>query len=285
MSDNRRRPRIHRTDDKHDRDLRAYAKEHGIEPWRALEVAIQRLSEPIETGTLQASVDIAEGVQAEQAAEIKKLRAAVTRAENVALAREKQRDDAIADCAAEHATAEALRRDLESAREATRRADAAVSELEQANRDLGLDVAALRKMHEAEKGAHERCAAEVERLTREIAAVHKAMASAGYEHADKPLPERWEAAYWRDKKQIEDLIGKAEDARSAAPRPCACALPAELDQRVRACIAARPNAVPPRDFAFVVKNGCDRIEGSDRYQDKIKAENAAKRAEREAERA
>lgn len=54
------------------------------------------------------------------------------------------------------------------------------------------------------------------------------------------------------------------------------ALPRDLEKRVKACIAARPHARPPRDFAFVVKNGCDRIEASDRYQD---AQKAAKRAE------
>ena len=281
MSDNRRRPRIHRTDDKHDRDLRAYAKEHGIEPWRALEVAIQRLSEPIETGTLQASVDIAEGVQAEQAAEIKKLRAAVTRAENVALAREKQRDDAIADCAAEHATAEALRRDLESAREATRRADAAVSELEQANRDLGLDVAALRKMHEAEKGAHERCAAEVERLTRELALERDAAAHAARlavmreEERDAARSELAEARAALETKGATDRLAERVEtiAADVDRRACACALPDDLAPRL-AAIAARRDVEPHVMLANVIKNGISKIEASDKYQDAQKAARA-----------
>ena len=59
-------------------------------------------------------------------------------------------------------------------------------------------------------------------------------------------------------------------------------IPRKLMARVKARIKARPNATPPRDFAFVLSNGCDRLEASDRYQDKVKAENAAKRAAKEA---
>ena len=136
MSDNRARP--HRTDDKHDSALRAYARSRGIEPWQALEIAIQRLGE-------------------------------------------------------------------EDARKVAA--------------DLRAELAAAR-------------------------AAHKIVAE------------------------------RAPEIRSAAP-----ALPRDLEKRVKACIAARPHARPPRDFAFVVKNGCDRIEASDRYQD---AQKAAKRAEQEA---
>ena len=143
----------------------------------------------------------------------------------------------------------ALRADLESAREATRRADAEVEGLQRELASLrgGLDLATetiVRVLHERDAALSE------------LAEVRAALETKG---ATDRLAER-----------VETI---------------AAALPDELDQRVRACIAARPNAVPPRDFAFVVKNGCDRIEGSDRYQDKVKAENAARRAEREADNA
>ena len=99
--DNRKRPRIHRTDEKHDKSLRAYAKEHGIEPWQALEIAIVRL--PWLDGP----------------------------------------------------TMSALRADLESAREATRRADAALESSHRSNRILA--------------GRADAAEAEVARLTRELA--------------------------------------------------------------------------------------------------------------------
>ena len=133
-TDNRARPKIHRTDDKHDKRLRDWAAKQGLDPWQALEMAIDWLGAPPRTAA-----------------------------------------------------------DLESAREATRRADA-----------------------------------EIERLTRELAAAR------------------------------------------AAPQPCA--LPAKLDQRVRDRIAARPG----RDLAFIVKNGCDRLEASDGYQDRQKAARKAR---------
>lgn len=100
----------------------------------------------------------------------------------------------------------ALRAELESAREATRRADAVLAELEQANRDLALDVASLRKMHAAEKGAHERCAAEVARLTAEatVRARGYALAAAklGTEN-DRLTSELAEAKRTADKLRIE----------------------------------------------------------------------------------
>ena len=69
-------------------------------------------------------------------------------------------------------------------------------------------------------------------------------------------------------------LGAELAAARAAPQPCACAcaLPAELDQRVRKRIAARPG----RDLAFIVKNGCDRLEASDGYQDRQKAARKAR---------
>ena len=163
MSDNRQRPRIHRTDEKHDKALRDYATEHGIEPWQALEVAIRRLEIP----------DVL------------------------------PRD---------------ARADLESAREATRRADA-----------------------------------EVERLTRELA-------------GERLKTEAAQAREQQARTEAADL-----QARRSGAAPCACALPYDLAARVKARIKARPG----RDFAFVVKNGCDRLEASDKYVD-------AKRAAKEA---
>lgn len=86
MSDNRQRPRIHRCDDKHDALIRAYAEQHGIEPWQALETAIQRLKDPDAIDRLTEECD-------------------------------------------------ALRAELASAREATRRAEERIAELETALAD------------------------------------------------------------------------------------------------------------------------------------------------------
>ena len=122
----------------------------------------------------------------------------------------------------------AARADLESAREATRRADAALESSHRSNRILA--------------GRADAAEAEVARLTRELAG--------------------------------ERLKTEAAQVRRSSAAPCACALPDDLAARVKARIAARPG----RDFAFVVKNGCDRLEGSDGYQDRQKAARAAERA-------
>ena len=183
-TDNRARPKIHRTDDKHDKALRDWAAEQGIEPWQALETAIRGLKDPggPEIDRLRNALEISAGARRLEAA------------------------------------------DLESAREATRRADA-----------------------------------EVERLARELAKLG-ALKSAEI----APVIERFKSAFGAD-------IPQAPSGR-AATQPCACALPAELDQRVRARIAARPG----RDLAFIVKNGCDRLEASDGYQDRQKAARKAR---------
>lgn len=110
MTDNRARPRIHRTDDKHDSALRAYARSRGIEPWQALEIAIQRLGE----------------------------------------------EDA-------RKVAADLRADLESAREATRRADAEVERLTADLVTASEDLEAERRRDEA---AHDALRAEIEATRR-----------------------------------------------------------------------------------------------------------------------
>ena len=199
MSDNRKRPIARRFKPETEALLQVYAKSRNITANEAAEQLLHGNA----------------GVVVDAAAEIKKLRAAVTRAENVALAREKQRDDALADLRC----AETLRADLESAREATRRADA-----------------------------------EVERLTRELA-------------GERLKTEAAQAREQQARTEAADL-----QARRSGAAPCACALPDDLAARVKARIKARPG----RDFAFVVKNGCDRLEGSDGYQDRQKAARAAK---------
>lgn len=198
MSDNRKRPIARRFKPETEALLQVYAKSRNITANEAAEQLLHGNA----------------GVVVDAAAEIKKLRAAVTRAENVALAREKQRDDALADLRC----AETLRADLESAREATRRADA-----------------------------------EVERLTRELA-------------GERLKTEAAQAREQQARTEAADL-----QARRSGAAPCACALPDDLAARVKARIKARPG----RDFAFVVKNGCDRLEASDKYVD-------AKRAAKEA---
>jgi chromosome segregation ATPase len=99
--DNRARPRIHRTDDKHDKALRAYATEHGIEPWRALEIAIQRLAwtDGPTIDTLRADLESAREATRRADAEIERItadwRAALAEVERVkALALERARTDA-----------------------------------------------------------------------------------------------------------------------------------------------------------------------------------------------
>ena len=213
MSDTRPYPKILRTTVDADRDLRAYAAEYEIKPFEALVVAIDRLKDPVESETLRASLDKATATIESLTAAHDALLAEIERIR----AREMVR---MGELAAERKTAADLRADLESAREATRRADAEVAKL-----------GALKSA--------------------EIA----------------PVIERFKSAFGAD-------IPQAPSGR-AAPQPCACAcaLPAELDQRVRKRIAARPS----RDLAFIVKNGCDRLEASDGYQDRQKA---AKRAAR-----
>lgn len=99
MSDNRARPRIHRCDDKHDALIRAYARSRGIEPWQALEIAI----------------DVALSGGLERAS--------------------KACDEHIAELANARKVAADLRAELAAAREATRRADERIAELETAQAD------------------------------------------------------------------------------------------------------------------------------------------------------
>lgn len=68
MSDHRARPRIHRCDDAHDAKIRAYAREHGIEPWQALELAIEGLDELAQAREQEARTEAALRRKAERAA-------------------------------------------------------------------------------------------------------------------------------------------------------------------------------------------------------------------------
>jgi hypothetical protein len=128
-----------------------------------------------------------------------------------------------------------LRAELESAREATRRADAALESSHRSNRILA--------------GRADAAEAEVARLTREVA-------------GERLKTEAAQAREQQARTEAADL-----QARRSSAAPCACALPADLAARVKARIAARPG----RDFAFVVKNGCDRLEASDKYVDAKRA--------------
>ena len=220
MSDNRRRPRIHRTDDKHDKALRDYAAEHGIEPWKALEVAIQRLAWT------------------------------------------------------DGPTIDTLRADLESAREATRRADA---EVERVTADWR---AALAETERVKALALERAGAdatEIKRLTVEatVRAREYAAAAAKLGTETERLQRELAASQARERQADEGAM----DARVEAPAPCA---PRNKWRRVvspdlAARVDARIDARPGRDFVFVLDNGCSRLEASDDYQDRQKA---AKRAAR-----
>ncbi len=107
---------------------------------------------------------------------------------------------------------------------------------------------------ESAREATRRADAEAERLTRELA-------------GERLKTEAAQAREQQARTEAADL-----QARRSGAAPCACALPDDLAARVKARIKARPG----RDFAFVVKNGCDRLEGSDGYQDRQKAARAAK---------
>jgi len=130
---------------------------------------------------------------------------------------------------------------------------------------------------EAITAAHDTLLTETERIrAREVvraadlesARVALDMANARTDRLAADLESAREATRCADL-EVDRLTRELAAARQVPARePCACALPDELKQRVQARIAARPG----RDFAFVVKNGCDRLEGSDRYVDKKKAE-------------
>lgn len=159
MSDKRQRPRIHRCDDKHDAALRAYARSRGIEPWEALEVAIERLKDDECDGTIDRLTKERDDAQTEREClaterdgaanaldeEIersdKTTKRAYTLAERIGfvidgLHKEAERaDTAEDDLAAARKIAADLRAELASAREATRRADERIAELETALAD------------------------------------------------------------------------------------------------------------------------------------------------------
>ena len=208
MSDTRPYPKILRTTESADHALREYAARTHLAPFEALILAI---------GLLR--------TKDEREAASERAYKFASLWHDIARKLWHRWRSGLWAIAREQNAADGLRREVASAREATRRADA-----------------------------------EVERLTREVAKLG-ALKSAEI----APVIERFKEAFGAD-------IPQAPSGR-AAPQPSACALPAELDQRVRARIAARPG----RDLAFIVKNGCDRLEASDGYQDRQKA---AKRAAR-----
>mgnify|MGYP000152014494 CR=1 FL=1 len=190
----------------------------------------------------------------------------------------------------------AARDDLESAREATRRADAVLAELEQANRDLALDVASLRKMHAAEKGAHERCAAEVARLTAEatVRARGYALAAAklGTENdrltrelareraSDEAAQEALRAdvareieAAKRAEKEVERLRAELAATR---PAPCACAaLPDDFEAKLTERAPGWPGTLPELR-ARVIQLGFSRYDALATDAAKRAAERAAR---------
>ena len=255
--DNRKRPRIHRTDEKHDKSLRAYAKEHGIEPWQALEIAIVRL--PWLDGP----------------------------------------------------TMSALRADLESAREATRRADAALESSHRSNRILagradaaeaevarltrevasfrgGLDLAAetiarltadlatageeLEAERRRDEAAHDALRAEVERLDRELTISEENAAAAVrlVERREKELAgERLKTEAAQAREQQARTEAADLQARRSSAAPCACALPDDFEAKL-AARAPGWKGTPAELRARVIQLGFSRYDAL--------ATDAAKRA-------
>ena len=122
-------PKILRTTVEADRDLRVYAAEYEIEPYEALVVAIDRLRDPVESESLRASLCHVSELAERQQAEIERLTAAYEAAQATARAASKDADETERERDAECKVSAALRADLESAREATRRADTEVERL------------------------------------------------------------------------------------------------------------------------------------------------------------
>ena len=237
MSDNRKRPIARRFKPETEALLQVYAKSRNITANEAAEQLLHGNA----------------GVVVDAAAEIKKLRAAVTRAENVAIAREKQRDDALADLRETNRVVEALT----------------------AERDAyGRDVDTLRAELESAREATRRADAEVERLTAEatVRAREYALAAAklGTEN-DRLTRELAEAVTSRAR--LADELASAIEREQRTAAPCACALPANLAPRL-AAIAARRDVAPHVMLANVIKNGISKIEASDKYQDAQKAARA-----------
>lgn len=206
MSDNRARARIHRTDNKHDKALRDYASEHGIEPWQALEVAIRRLEIP----------DVL------------------------------PRD---------------ARADLESAREATRRADAEVERL--------TAEATVRAREYAAAAA--KLGAETDRLTRELAR-ERASDEAAQEALRADVAREIEAAK-RAEKEVERLRAELAATR---PAPCACAaLPDDFEAKLTERAPGWPGTLPELR-ARVIQLGFSRYDALATDAAKRAAERAAR---------
>ena len=271
--DNRKRPCILRVLPTVNARVRAYATRQGLAPNVAAEALINGAAGEI------AALD----------AEVERLKAQAPPSADAF-------DKAIADRNAAERQNDTLRAELESAREATRRADQALESSHRSNRILAgradaaeAEVARLTREVASFRGGLDLAAETIARLTADLAtageeleaerrrdeAAHDAL-RAEVERLDRELTiseENTAAAVRLVERREKELAGErlkteAAQARRSSAAPCACALPDDLAARVKARIAARPG----RDFAFVVKNGCDRLEGSDRYVDKKKAE-------------
>lgn len=250
MSDNRKRPCIYRVLPEVDARVRAYAARQGLAPNVAAEALINGAAAEIaalgdevawhkqrEKDIVTACERVADGGQFRA-----DIIGAIHRIKD-------ERDAAIR-------AAEALRADLESAREATRRADAEVESSHRSNRILALRADAAE--------------AEVARLTREVGEARRA--------ADKLRIEVQRVTEERD----TAATARAANEQRTAVEPCACALPAvapELAARAEALAHARDEH-PDALIRYCIALGVSRLESLRRHAPVQSARDKAKREAR-----
>lgn len=256
---NRPYPKILRTTEAADATLRAYARKAHLAPFEALILAIGLLRTKDERDAAS-----------ERAYKFAALWHAIARAiwrrwQNACHLHDRMRDERDRAADQRDATtraADTLRADLESAREATRRADAEVEATRHANRILAgradaaeAEVARLTREVASFRGGLDLAAETIARLTADLAtageeleaerrrdeAAHDAL-RAEVERLDRELTiseENTAAAVRLVERREKELAGErlkteAAQARRSSAAPCACALPDDFEAKLTA---------------------------------------------------